>query len=45
MIQSSLFTEHVRGAVKGGANLYLHFSAMYKVLNSKYEFALKVSKH
>lgn len=44
MIQSPLFTECVR-TVKGGGNLYLYFSVIYKVLNSKYEFALEVSKH
>lgn len=44
MIQSSLFMEHVKKPVEGGANLYLHFSVICKVSNGKNDFALKASK-
>lgn len=37
--------ECVKRAVEGGANLYLHFSVICKVLNVKNDFALKASKH
>lgn len=45
MIQSSPFEEHVKRAVEGGANLYLHFSVICKVSNGKNDFALKASEH
>lgn len=43
MSQSSLFMRHTKRAVEGGANLYLHFSVICKVLNVKNNFALKAS--